>query len=114
MPGFEFGEGILDVATLALPGLLQTLSDTLVRVGLGGDVEEPLVGPGILHNRGSLAFNREHHGALALPELLHGIPGAPAKREDAIRLGIIDENGRLLKRELPEDMREGAGADFGG
>jgi hypothetical protein len=37
-----------------------------------------------------------------------------AQRKDAIRLGIIDETGRLLKRELPEDMREDAGTDFGG
>jgi hypothetical protein len=37
-----------------------------------------------------------------------------AQREEAIRLGIIDEEGRLLKHELPEDMREDAGTDFGG
>jgi len=29
-------------------------------------------------------------------------------------LGIIDNKGRLLKRELPEDMREDSGTDFGG
>jgi hypothetical protein len=37
-----------------------------------------------------------------------------SQREEAIRLGIIDENGRLLKFEIPEDMREDAGTDFGG
>jgi len=37
-----------------------------------------------------------------------------AQREEAIRLGIIDEKGRLLKHELPEDMREDSGTDFGG
>ena len=37
-----------------------------------------------------------------------------AQRAEAIRLGIIDESGRLLKTELPEDMREGADTDFGG
>jgi hypothetical protein len=37
-----------------------------------------------------------------------------AQREEALRLGIIDEKGRLLKRELPADMREDAGTDFGG
>ena len=36
------------------------------------------------------------------------------QREEAIRLGIIDEKGRLLKQELPEDMREDSGTDFGG
>jgi len=37
-----------------------------------------------------------------------------AQREEALRLGIIDEKGRLLNHELPEDMREDAGTDFGG
>jgi hypothetical protein len=37
-----------------------------------------------------------------------------AQREESLRLGIIDEKGRLLKRELPEDMYENAGTDFGG
>jgi hypothetical protein len=37
-----------------------------------------------------------------------------AQRKEAFRLGIIDEKGRLLKHELPEDMREDAGTDFGG
>ena len=36
------------------------------------------------------------------------------QRKEAIRLGIIDEKGNLLKHELPEDMREDAGTDFGG
>jgi hypothetical protein len=37
-----------------------------------------------------------------------------AQREESIRLGVIDTQGRLLKQELPEDMREDAGTDFGG
>jgi len=37
-----------------------------------------------------------------------------AQREESLRLGIIDEKGRLLKRELPEDMHDDAGTDFGG
>jgi hypothetical protein len=34
--------------------------------------------------------------------------------QEAIRLGIIDDKGNLLKKEIPEDMREGADRDFGG
>jgi len=34
--------------------------------------------------------------------------------EEAIRLGIIDTKGNLLKDEVPEDMREDANRDFGG
>jgi hypothetical protein len=37
-----------------------------------------------------------------------------AQVQEAIRLGIIDEKGNLLKHDLPEDMREEAGRDFGG
>jgi hypothetical protein len=37
-----------------------------------------------------------------------------AQRQESFRLGIIDEDGRLLKVELPEDMRDAAGTDFGG
>jgi hypothetical protein len=34
--------------------------------------------------------------------------------QEAIRLGIIDAQGNLLKRELPDDMQENAERDFGG
>ncbi len=34
--------------------------------------------------------------------------------DECIRLGIVDAKSKLLKRELPEDMREDAGTDFGG
>jgi hypothetical protein len=37
-----------------------------------------------------------------------------AQVQEAIRLGIIDEHGNLLKHDLPEDMREDAERDFGG
>lgn len=39
---------------------------------------------------------------------------ARAAADEAVRLGITDEFGNLLKHELPEDMREGADRDFGG
>jgi len=35
-------------------------------------------------------------------------------REEAIRMGIVDEHGNLLKTDLPPDMREDSGMDFGG
>ena len=39
---------------------------------------------------------------------------AKAAAEEAVRLGITDSNGNLLRTDLPEDMREGAERDFGG
>jgi len=37
-----------------------------------------------------------------------------AEVERAKKLGIIDEQGRLLSKELPDDMQPGAKRDFGG
>jgi hypothetical protein len=56
----------------------------------------------------------EELDALMAQVLADGNKIYQAQREEAIRLGIIDEKGRLLKHELPEDMREDAGTDFGG
>jgi hypothetical protein len=58
--------------------------------------------------------NDEELDALMAQVLADGNKIYQAQREESIRLGIIDENGRLLKKELPEDMREDAGTDFGG
>jgi len=37
-----------------------------------------------------------------------------AEVAECFRLGILDEKGNLLRGDLPEDMREDAGTDFGG
>ena len=58
--------------------------------------------------------NDEELDALMDHVLAEGDKIYQAQRAEAIRLGIIDEKGNLLKRELPEDMREDAGTDFGG
>lgn len=58
--------------------------------------------------------NDEELDALMAQVLADGNKIYQAQREESIRLGIIDEKGRLLKKELPEDMREDAGTDFGG
>ena len=39
---------------------------------------------------------------------------AKAAAEEAVRLGITDDKGNLLRADLPEDMRDGADRDFGG
>ncbi len=53
-------------------------------------------------------------GSLVAHVLDEGDKVYQAQRAESFRLGIIDERGRLLKCELPEDMREGADTDFGG
>lgn len=52
--------------------------------------------------------------ALMAQVLAEGDKIYQAQRAEAIRMGIIDERGLLLKHDLPEDMRENAGTDFGG
>lgn len=56
----------------------------------------------------------EELDALMAKVLAEGDKIYQAQRDEAIRLGIIDEKGALLKHELPEDMRENSGTDFGG
>lgn len=46
---FQFGEDFIHIAPLAIPGLLQALANSLKNVGLGGDVQQPLVAFGILN-----------------------------------------------------------------
>ena len=58
--------------------------------------------------------NDEELDALMAQVLADGNKIYQAQRQESIRLGIIDEKGHLLKTELPEDMREDAGTDFGG
>ena len=46
------------------------------------------------------------------------LEGAEERIHAAVRelkdLGIIDENGKRVRTDLPEDMREGSDRDFGG
>lgn len=37
-----------------------------------------------------------------------------AAAEELERLGIADKTGRRIRKDLPEDMREGEDRDFGG
>jgi len=87
MGGFECGEEFLDVKAFAPLCVVEALADALAGVGAGSEVEEALIGLGVLNHSGSLAFNREHNGAFALLELLHKIAGSAA--EGGQRLDIL-------------------------
>jgi hypothetical protein len=56
----------------------------------------------------------EELDALTAQVLADGDRLYEAQFKEAFRLGIVDEKGRLLRRDLPEDMCEDAGTDFGG
>jgi hypothetical protein len=58
--------------------------------------------------------NDEELDLLMAEVLAEGDKMYEAQYQEALRLGIIDEKGRLVRGELPEDMREDADTDFGG
>jgi hypothetical protein len=56
---------ILGRTCAAVGYVIKPLADALVHIGTGGDVEQSLIGFGILHNSLGLAFHGEHDGPLA-------------------------------------------------
>jgi hypothetical protein len=60
--------------------VVQTLTDSFPSIGASGNVEETLVGFGVLHNGSGLSIHCQHHRTFGLFELFHEITGRPAKR----------------------------------
>ena len=60
---FEVGEEFLGVLALPRLGFRQPLTDTLPCVGPGGDIEQPLVGLGILRDCRGFSLYTKDHGA---------------------------------------------------
>jgi len=58
--------------------------------------------------------NDAHLGAFMDHLLDEGFRRVHAEITECIRLGILDDKGNLLLHDLPEDMRGGSEADFGG
>jgi hypothetical protein len=57
MSGFEFGEELLGIATLSTAGLLQTLANSFASVGAGCNIEQSLIGSGILDDSRGFPFH---------------------------------------------------------
>ena len=89
MPRFEVLENLARWAGPALFRVLQALTDTFSRISSGGDVKQPLIGFGVLHNGRGLPFHREHYGPLGLFQLLHEVAGPPP--EGSQRLNIFGD-----------------------
>jgi hypothetical protein len=66
MRGFELGEELLSVATFALLNLIESLSDALVSVGAGRNVEQALILFSVLNDSLRLALDREDYRPPAL------------------------------------------------
>src|ERR1700733_11837207 len=79
MLGFKFVKELPRGPCSSFFYVLQTLSDALLCVGTGGNVEQALIGLGILHDGCCLPLHRKHHWALALLELFHKVAGTSAE-----------------------------------
>jgi hypothetical protein len=67
-------EHLLGRSCAATGYVIKPLADSFVYVGASGDVEQPLIGSGILDDRFGLALHGENHRPPALLELFHEIP----------------------------------------
>jgi hypothetical protein len=61
---FELREKFLDVNSLPSLGLFEALTDALISIGAGRNVEEALIGLRVLHHRGGLALHVSTKGRL--------------------------------------------------
>jgi hypothetical protein len=70
MRGFEFVEEFPRRPDSSFSRVVQSLADASLLTGVCGNIEQSPIRFGALHDRRRPSLNGEHHGALALPELL--------------------------------------------
>jgi len=98
MFGFELVEELPRRPCPSFFHILQTLTDTPLRVGTGRNVEQALISFRVLHNNRSLPLHRQHHRAFALLELFHEIAGTSAEGGQRLDvLGDVQHGLPLLK-----------------
>src|ERR1700674_1713245 len=89
MLGFELVEKLLRGPSFSFFRVLQALTDAFLCIDAGSDVEQALIGLGILHDGRCLPPHREHHRALALLELLDEV--ARPSAEGCQRLDVFGD-----------------------
>ena len=77
-------EGGFRRRSATMRNIVQALTDAFAGVGTGSEVEEALVGFGILHDGCRLAVDRQNHRTLGLSQLLHEVAGSPSKRRQRL------------------------------
>ena len=78
-------------AAFAAAKLLEALTDTFSRVGMGGDVEQSLILCGTLKNGFGLAIDGKDDGAAGLLEPLHELDGVVAEGGEGLDVfGDVD------------------------
>lgn len=59
--------------------VVQALADAFFSISARGDIEQALIGCGVLYDGGGFSVYREHDRALRFLELLHEVTGGPAE-----------------------------------
>jgi hypothetical protein len=73
MLGFELVEEFAGRADSSFHNVIKSLADAFMNIGLSRDVEQSLVGGGVLNDGSCLSVDSQHYGALCSPELFDEI-----------------------------------------
>jgi hypothetical protein len=77
------------------------LTDRLLSIRAGRNVEQSLVGFGVLHYSRGLPVNCEHHGALGFLKVFHEVAGlAPEGRQRLEVFGDVKHDPRSYSKHL--------------
>src|SRR5579862_8877939 len=87
MLGFKLVKKFPYRPSLSLFRVIQALTDALVRIDTGGNVEQSLIGLSILYDGCCLPIHRKYHRAFASLQLLHEVAGTPP--ESRQRLDVL-------------------------
>jgi hypothetical protein len=74
--------------------------DSFLRAGPAGNIEQSLVGLGVLHDGGCLPLYRQDHRALTFSELLHEVTESTTKGRQRLDVLVMSSMGLLLLQHL--------------
>jgi hypothetical protein len=96
MRSFKLFEELPCWPDLSVFRVLKALTNAFVGIGVRGDIEQTLIGLGVLDDGYCLAIHSENYGALALLKMFHKIAGRAAEGRQRLDVGC-DVKHRLLQ-----------------
>jgi hypothetical protein len=93
MSCFELSKKLVGRTSPAVPNIFQSLPDTLLRMRLSCNVEQPLIRRSVLDHGSSLSIYGEHHRPLAFAQMPQPSGGLAAKRGERLNIGGDVEHG---------------------
>jgi hypothetical protein len=98
MRGFELVEKLPRGPSLSSFRTLKALPDAFLGVGMRSNIEQSLIGVGVLHDGGRFPLHCEYHGALAFFKLFYEIAGTtPESRQRLDILGYVKHRPTPIK-----------------